>query len=113
MEFPSVNIPQNLSAWFLPVGAVGAIAVAATLISWGVSAINALRDIYNRANALESLPPEQRATLAQSMLKADQAAMVANGSVSGNVATAVKWVAIGVLAYLAFQAFETHTKRGK
>jgi hypothetical protein len=106
-DFKRLNIPQTLglAPIALPVAAVGAFAVAATLIAWGTYALKRLNDRLDRAQVLENLSPEARASAAQAYAASDNALQEASGTGFSSIANVVKWGGIAIAAFLAWRAF--------
>lgn len=104
--FSKLNIPGTLGVapMALPLAAVGAFAVAATLIAWGVTALRGLNERLGRAQLLDKLTPDAAATLAQSMAASDAALQQAEGTSFSTVATYVKWGGIALALFVAYRA---------
>jgi hypothetical protein len=111
-NFPMVKIPSGLGFVPLAAGAAiaGALAVAASLIVWGREWIAGLNDRLKAKQILESVPPEKREAIAQSMLKIDAAQKAADSSPLSSIANIVKWVGIAAVAYFALQAYQQYQK---
>ena len=105
--FPKLSIPGTLNAGPILVGAamVGAIGTAAALIVWGSKWINGVNERLRRAQVLEAATPQQRERIVESIAQSDNAVQVAESSVLASVAPIVKWVAIGVGAFLLYRAY--------
>lgn len=109
-RFPQLSIPSGLGlAPLLPAVAIGAIATAATLITWGLSWLSQVRDRLGRAQLLDAVKsdPEKAAALAEAMARSDMALAAASESPLSSVAGIVKWGAIGLGAYLLWRAYST------
>lgn len=108
-QLPTVQIPPTLGA--VPLVAAGAaaaaIAAAAALIIWGRDWLAGVNQRLRDKTLLESVPEGQRAQVAEAILKSEVALAQANESPLTSVAGIVKWVAIGAVAYFAFQAFQS------
>ena len=106
-NLPTVNIPQTLGAVPLVVAGAGAAAVAAAaaIIVWGKAWIDGINQRLRNAQLLESVPEADRAKVAEAVLKTDVALAQANESPLASVAGIVKWIAIGAVAFFAYQAW--------
>jgi hypothetical protein len=107
-NFPTLTIPNGLGVAPLVVaGGIGAaVAIAAALIVWGNAWIERSRALAQQAQLYSYLPPEQRAKVAESQLKIEQAAAASAVSPLSSIANITKWVAIAAVAYFAFQAYQ-------
>lgn len=107
-QLPSVRIPAGLNA--VPVAALaaaaGAVAVAAALIVWGRDWIAGVNDRLKTREVLQQIPEAQRGQAAADLLRIEATAKNAQASPLANVANIVKWAAIAVGIYFAFQAFQ-------
>lgn len=108
VNFPKIRYPGGLAAWFVPAAGVAAVAVAATLITWGLSAIDALKQIKERALQYENLSPSARDTVIQQQVKLDQAMQKAGGAGGslGQVTDTIKTVAFIGFAIAALSALK-------
>lgn len=108
VNFPHVKYPSGLAAWFVPAAGVAAVAIAVTLIAWGVSAIDALKEIKERALQYENLTPQARDEIIAQQVKIDQAKQKATGggSAMGQITDTVKTVAFIGLAIAALSALK-------
>lgn len=106
-RFPSLSIPTGLgfAPIVLPAAGIAAIATAATLIVWGVSWINGVKERMRLAQLMSVGTPEQQAELARSIAVADNAQRTADASPLSSVASVVKWGAIGLGLWLAYRAW--------
>jgi hypothetical protein len=106
-DFQKLNIPSTLGIAPLafPVAAVGAFAVAATLIAWGVTWLRGLNQRLARAQLLSADP-----TLAAAMQQSDDAAQQAESTGFSSIANLVKWGGIALAAWIAWRAFGKHLK---
>jgi hypothetical protein len=106
--FPTLTIPNGLGVAPLVVaGGIGAaVAVAASLIVWGLAWIRRSEALAKQAQLYSYLPPEQRARVAASALKIEQAARASESTPLASIANITKWVAIAAVAYFAFQAYQ-------
>lgn len=113
-NLPTVNIPQTLGAAPLVIAGAGAaaIAAAAAVIVWGKAWIDGINQRLRNAELLASVPEADRARVADAILKTDVAVAQANQSPLASVAGIVKWVAIGAVAFFAYQAW-TQYQGGK
>lgn len=113
-NLPTINIPQTLGAIPLVVAGAGAAAVAAAaaIIVWGKVWIDGINQRLRNAELLASVPEADRARVAESVLKTDVALAQATQSPLASVAGIVKWVAIGAVAFFAYQAW-TQYQGGK
>jgi hypothetical protein len=105
-NFQSLNIPGTLgiAPIAFPVAAVGAFAVAATLITWGVTWLQGLNQRLARAQLLDALPPEAKAAASQAMITSDNALAEAQGTTFNTVANYVKWGGIALIAFLIYKS---------
>ncbi len=108
-QLPTIN--ANLSG--IPLAYAAAIAAgvagAAALIVWGRDWIESNRQLTMRAITLGAITdPNKRAAVAAHVAGLDAAANAASGSPLASIAGIVKWVAIGALAWFAFQAYQKH-----
>jgi flagellar biosynthesis/type III secretory pathway M-ring protein FliF/YscJ len=58
-----------------------------------------------RAQIIEAATPEQRGRIVQAIAESDNAVNVAEGSVLASLAPTVKWIAIGIGAFLLYRAY--------
>lgn len=109
-NLPTVNLPQTLGAAPLVIAGAGAAAVAAAaaIIVWGKAWIDGINQRLRNAELLASVPEADRARVAEAVLKTDVAVAQANQSPLASVAGIVKWVAIGAVAFFAYQAFQQY-----
>lgn len=99
---PSIQLPQSLGFFQIPLVTIAAIGAVIALVAWGRSAIQGYIDITVSAQniaAAQQLPPEQQAIVLTHKTEADSAARVANASSStfglSNITGAVKYLMIG------------------
>lgn len=113
-RFPQLSIPSGLGLIpLLPAVAIGAIATAATLITWGVVALRGLNERLKFAQALDATTdPDKRATLAQAVTMSDVAAKNADSSPLSSVAGIVKWGALAFGAFLIWKAYSARNSAG-
>ena len=109
-NLPTINLPQTLGAAPLVIAGAGAaaIAAAAAVIVWGKAWIDGINQRLRNAELLASVPEADRARVAEAVLKTDVAVAQANQSPLASVAGIVKWVAIGAVAFFAYQAFQQY-----
>lgn len=116
-RFPVLSLPPalGLPPLAIPAAAVGAFTMAAALVSWAVgwTRVQAAR-IGSSVTALDAIgDPELRAqTAAQvAVIRANAEAAAARAdSPLASIASIVKWVGIGALAFFAFRAFQGFRK---
>lgn len=113
-NLPTINLPQTLGAAPLVIAGAGAAAVAAAaaIIVWGKAWIDGINQRLRNAELLASVPEVDRARVAEAVLRTDVAVAQANQSPLASVAGIVKWVAIGAVAFFAYQAW-TQYQGGK
>lgn len=108
LRLPVISLPQTLGIPFVvPIAIAGAVATAVSLVIWGNGLIATFRTHILRAQAYANLTPEGRGALAVELAKIDAAQQESTGTGLSSVAGAVKWVAIGALAYFAWRAFQS------
>lgn len=108
-RFPVLSVPQTLQALpalIVPAAYAGAFGLAAAAVLWGRDWLRGNNERLARAQLLESLPPEKRAQLAQAIAQSDAAIREAESSTIAAIAPAVKWIAIGALAFFAYRAWQ-------
>lgn len=108
-RFPSLSIPPMAlgAVPVVPLAIVGAVATAATLITWGLAWIAGLNERLRRAQLIENATPEQRQSIVDAMRKADTAQQQAQSSPMAYLADVVKYGAFVVGAYLLWRAYQT------
>lgn len=113
-NLPTINLPQTLGAAPLVVAgaAAAAVAAAAAIIVWGKAWIDGINQRLRNAELLASVPEADRGKVAQAILTTDVALAQANESPLASIAGVVKWVAIGAVAFFAYQAW-TQYQGGK
>lgn len=106
-NLPTINLPQTLGAAPLVVAgaAAAAVAAAAAIIVWGKAWIDGINQRLRNAELLASVPEADRGRVAEAVLRTDVALAQANQSPLASVAGIVKWVAIGAVAFFAYQAW--------
>jgi hypothetical protein len=112
-NLPTINLPQTLGAAPLVVAgaAAAAVAAAAAIIVWGKAWIDGINQRLRNAELLASVPEADRGRVAEAVLKTDIALAQANQSPLASVAGIVKWVAIGAVAFFAYQAWTQYSGR--
>lgn len=107
VSFPAIQLPQTLGVVPLALAgaAAAAIAAAAALIVWGKSWIEGINQRLRNAELLASVPDADKGKVAQAILKTDVALAQANESPLASIAGMVKWIAIGAVAFFAYQAW--------
>lgn len=113
VNFPKMQIPQTLGAVPLALGAAAAaaIAAAAALIIWGRDWIAGVNQRLRDENLIKSVPENKQAEVAEAIIKTEQARIEAESSPLGAVAGIVKWVALGAIAFFAYQAWTQYKPR--
>lgn len=108
-RFPELSIPQGLAAPIVvPLALVAALGTAAALIVWGntwIQGISERMKIAEQAGLITD--PVKRDAFVAHIAEIDAQAAAASGSGLSNIAGIVKWGAIALGAYLAFQAFQS------
>jgi hypothetical protein len=105
---PSVRVPGGLAMAPIAMGAAvaAALAAAAALVVWGKEWIVGVNDRIKTELLLGKISdPVKRDAAAAALLQTDANAKAAQGSPLSQISNIVKWVAIGALAYFAFQAY--------
>ena len=113
-RMPSLNIPGTLGLLpAIPFAAIAAIGTAATLTVWGNTWLRGLNDRLKAAQLLDAQgTPEARAALAVSIAQSDAAIATAEASGFSALAPLLKWVTVGVGAWMLWKAFQSF-KKGK
>ena len=105
-RFPQLSIPQTLGlAPVAPFALVAAIATAATLIVWGSQWIAGVNERLKRAQLIENASPDQKERLIGAIAASDNAVTQASAGTLAEIAPAVKWAAIAVVAWLAWRTY--------
>lgn len=106
-RFPSLSIPGTLGIppIIVPAAMVAAVGTAAALIVWGSQWVQGVNDRLRRAQIIDAASPEQRQRIVAAMAESDNAVNVASSSMLASLAPAVKWVAIGIGAFLLYRAY--------
>lgn len=106
-RFPSLSIPGTLGLppLIVPAAMVAAVGTAAALIVWGSQWVQGVNDRLRRAQIIDAATPEQRASIVAAMAESDNAVSVASSSMLASLAPTVKWLAIGVGAFLLYRAY--------
>lgn len=105
---PSVRVPAGLAMAPIAMGAAvaAALAAAAALVVWGKEWIVGVNDRLKTELLLGKISdPAKRDAAAAALLQTEANAKAAQGSPLSQISNIVKWVAIGALAYYAFQAY--------
>lgn len=108
IRFPVLSLPQTLGAAPIVAGAAiaAAVAAAAGIIVWGREWIIGVNQRLRDAQLLGQVPEADRAKVAEAILKTEVAVAQASESPLASVASIVKWIAIGVAVFYAFEAFK-------
>ena len=111
-RFPSLSIPAGLgfAPFVIPAAAIAAIGAAAALIAWGVQWIGGVNQRLLYEQLTSKGTPTQQAELARALALSEASANASSESPLASVAGVVKWGAIALVAWMAFQAYE---KRGR
>jgi len=106
-RFPRLSIPGTLGLppLLAPAALVAAIGTAAALIAWGSQWIAGVNDRLRRAQIIDAATPEQRARIVEAMAEADNSVNIASGSMLASLAPTVKWIAVGIGAFLLYRAY--------
>lgn len=106
-RFPRLSIPGTLGLppLLAPAALVAAIGAAAALIAWGSQWIAGVNERLRRAQIIEGTSPANRDAIVRAMAESDNAVNVAEGSLLASLAPTVKWVAIGIGAFLLYRVY--------
>lgn len=106
-RFPRLSIPGTLGLppLLAPAALVAAIGTAAALIAWGSQWIAGVNDRLKRAQIIEGTSPANRDAIVRAIAESDNAVNVAEGSFLASLAPTVKWIAIGIGAFLLYRAY--------
>ena len=106
-RFPRLSIPGTLGLppLLAPAAMVAAIGTAAALIAWGSQWIAGVNERLRRAQIIEGTSPANRDAIIRAIAESDNAVNVAEGSFLASLAPTVKWVAIGIGAFLLYRAY--------
>lgn len=106
-RFPRLSIPGTLGLppLLAPAALVAAIGAAAALIAWGSQWIAGVNERLKRAQIIEGTSPANRDAIVRAIAESDNAVNVAEGSFLASLAPTVKWVAIGIGAFLLYRAY--------
>lgn len=106
-RFPALSIPGTLGLppLLAPAALVAAIGAAAALVTWGSQWIAGINDRLKRAQIIEGTSPANRDAIVRAMAESDNAVNVAEGSFLASLAPTVKWIAIGIGAFLLYRAY--------
>jgi hypothetical protein len=107
-RFPQLSIPAGLglAPLVIPAATVAAIGVAAGLIIWGSQWVAGVVQRMETEQLLGYGTPEQKADLARELARARSAQMLASESPLQSISGVVKWGAIALLGWMAWQAFQ-------
>jgi hypothetical protein len=107
-RFPQLSIPAGLgiAQFVIPATTVAAIGVAAGLILWGSQWVTGVVNRMQTEQLLGYGTPEQKAELARQIVAARNAKLLADESPLQSISGVVKWGAIAVLGWMAWQAFQ-------
>ena len=108
-DFPSITVPSTLGV--VPLVAAGviaaAVATAAALIVWGNTWLQGLNQRLRDQELLSQVSdPAKKDALIKTQLEVEAAAAEANASPLSSISNIVKWLAIGAVAYFAFNAYK-------
>ena len=108
-DFPNITVPSTLGV--VPLVAAGviaaAVATAAALIVWGNTWLQGLNQRLRDQELIGSVTdPVKRDKLIQTQMEVEAAAAEANASPLSSISNIVKWLAIGAVAYFAFNAYK-------
>jgi hypothetical protein len=106
-RFPRLSIPGTLGLppLLAPAALVAAIGTAAALIAWGSQWIAGVNDRLKRAQIIEGTSPANRDAIIRAIAESDNAVNVAEGSFLASLAPTVKWLAVGIGAFLLYRAY--------
>ena len=105
-RFPQLSLPSTLGALpVAPIALVGAIGAAVGLIAWGVQWISGVNERLKRAQLIAGASPAQRDQLIRAIADSDNSVSQAQSSTLAAIAPAIKWIAIGALAFFAYRAY--------
>lgn len=106
-RFPRLSIPGTLGLppLLAPAALVAAIGTAAALIAWGSQWIAGVNERLKRAQIIEGTSPANRDAIVRAIAESDNAVNVAEGSFLASLAPTVKWLAVGIGAFLLYRAY--------
>lgn len=113
-RMPELSIPSGLgfAQFALPAALIAAIGVAASLVAWVYTWTKASATVMQRQALLDAIEdPARRAQAAEAMATNDATVAELESTSFSGIASAVKWVAIGVLAFMGFKAWQDYSKR--
>lgn len=112
-RFPRLSIPGTLGLppIIAPVALIAAVGTAAALITWGSQWIAGVNERLKRAQIIEGTSPSNRDAIVRAIAESDNAVNVAEGSFLASLAPTVKWVAIGIGAFMLYRAYMS-TRQG-
>lgn len=107
-RFPQLSIPSGLGfvPLAIPAATIAAFAVAASLLVWGAQFVSGVNERMAYAQMTGTLSPEKQAQLAEIKVRAQAAQTASSQSPLVSISNAVKWGAIALLGWMAFQAFQ-------
>ena len=108
-NFQNITVPSTLGV--APLVAAGviaaAVATAAALIYWGNTWLQGLNQRLRDQELLAQVTdPAKRDAIIQTQMEVEQAAAEASASPLSSISNIVKWLAIGAVAYFAFNAYK-------
>lgn len=107
-RFPVLSIPGNLGIFpiAVPVAVIAAVGTAATLALWGSQWISGLNERLKLQMLLDAQnTPEAKAALAKAIADTELALKQSESSIWSTLGSAVKWIGLGVVAYLAYREY--------
>lgn len=110
-RFPQLSIPSGFAGFgalplVIPAATIAAVGIAASLIAWGAIWVSGIVDRMRREQLLGRGTPAQQAALARELALADSALAATSESPLASISGIVKWGAIAVLGWMAWQAFQ-------
>lgn len=108
-RMPQISIPGVLGspALAIPAAAIAWVAAAAMLTTWGYMAITGLNQRLAAAQLLDAqTTPEEKAELAKSQLRINNATQLINANPWSSIGELVKWGAILALGFIGWKAFK-------
>jgi len=101
VRFPVVSVPSGLGFALPPalaIAGVAAFAAVVSVIAWAADKITEAGLIASQLKIIETIPADQRAAALANVQSVQTA--VAQQSLSAQIANTVKWIAIGVGAFM-------------
>lgn len=103
IRLPSPSMPNTLGvAPAVIIGSAAVIAAIAGLVYWAHDFMTRVQTYMTNSDVISRLTPDQAAAFA---LQSQKITDASNSSFTSNLAATAKWVVIGILAYLAYDAF--------